>query len=245
MDVTTRDQWGAAPPRKPLGRISGPVSKIFIHHTVTESGPPENEQQLMRKVQEIGFGKGFSDISYSFLVFPTGRVYEGRGWEKEGAHTLGHNDTSYAISLVGNYEQEPMTDAQVEAARRIIAEGQRRGFITVSPTIQGHREVDATDCPGANAFARLDEIRKSISVQPTTGPQGAPPFPGTILKKGSKGNDVCVVQERLRALGHRIDRVAGCPFGPQTEAAVIAFQTQRGLSVDGRVGGDTWAALFA
>lgn len=76
------------------------------------------------------------------------------------------------------------------------------------------------------------------------GPQGAVPFPGTILKKGSKGGEVCVVQERLRVLGHGIDRVAGCPFGPQTEAAVIAFQTQRGLSADGRVGVNTWTALF-
>jgi len=33
-------------------------------------------------------------------------------------------------------------------------------------------------------------------------------------------------------------------FGPKTEAAVKAFQTDQGLVVDGIVGRNTWKALF-
>lgn len=56
--------------------------------------------------------------------------------------------------------------------------------------------------------------------------QGAPPFPGVALARGvAKGDDVCRIQTRLRQLGFTIGVVTGCPFGPQTEAAVIAFQT--------------------
>jgi len=73
----------------------------------------------------------------------------------------------------------------------------------------------------------------------------APSFPGVILKRGSSGADVCRIQERLRALGHAIDRRNGCPFGPQTEAAVKAFQRSKNLDDDGRVGQLTWDALFA
>jgi len=73
----------------------------------------------------------------------------------------------------------------------------------------------------------------------------APPFPGAILRRGSsRGPDVCRVQERLRELGHAINRVNGCPFGPQTEAAVKAFQRSKNLDDDGRVGQLTWDALF-
>lgn len=52
-----------------------------------------------------------------------------------------------------------MTDAQVQAARGIIAEGQRLGHIAANFNVRGHREVKATACPGKNAFARIHEIR--------------------------------------------------------------------------------------
>ena len=71
-----------------------------------------------------------------------------------------------------------------------------------------------------------------------------PPFPG-VLKRGSNGPDVCRVQARLRELGHAIDSLPSCPFGPQTKAAVKAFQRSRGLDDDGRVGKLTWRALFS
>ena len=31
--------------------------------------------------------KKFSDIGYNFLIGGNGDVYEGRGWDKQGAHT--------------------------------------------------------------------------------------------------------------------------------------------------------------
>lgn len=247
MEIVTRQQWGAAPPKSPSGRIAGPVSKVFIHHTVTPSGPAESERQLMKQLQNIGFSRGFSDISYSYLVFPTGRVYEGRGFGKVGAHTKGHNSTSYGISLVGNYETEPMTDVQVEAVRQMIAEGRRLGFITAEPEIKGHREVGQTACPGRHAFARIAELRAGSNGNGSGGTtvSPGPAFPGILSRSsGSQGPDVCRIQSRLREFGHAIDQVAGCPFGPQTEDAVKAFQRSKGLDDDGDVGPQTWRALF-
>lgn len=242
MEVIARSVWGAAPPRAAIGRISGPVSDIFVHHTVTQSGPADEEHRLMRGVQNVAFSRDFSDISYSFLIFPTGRVYEGRGWGKVGAHTKGHNSTSFAMSLVGNYDIEPMTDAQVGAIREMIAEGQRLNHITGNPRIRGHRSVLQTACPGSNAFARLGELRPGGG--PSDNGHGVLAFPG-LLKRGSRGPDVCAIQARLRALGHDISQVQGCPFGPQTESAVQTFQRLRNLDDDGLVGPNTWAALFA
>lgn len=57
------------------------------------------------------------------------------------------------------------------------------------------------------------------------------------LRRGSKGNDVRVVQRRL---GITDDG----DFGPATERAVRAFQSRKGLATDGVVGPNTWAALF-
>lgn len=59
---------------------------------------------------------------------------------------------------------------------------------------------------------------------------------------GSSGPAVKTVQGNLRALGYYTADVEG-KFGYSTYEAVKAFQTDRGLKVDGVVGPQTWAAL--
>lgn len=58
-----------------------------------------------------------------------------------------------------------------------------------------------------------------------------------------KGDDVKAVQEALKAIGFDPGKIDGV-YGQKTVAAVVAFQTARGLAVDGIVGPKTWAALF-
>jgi nucleoid-associated protein YgaU len=62
------------------------------------------------------------------------------------------------------------------------------------------------------------------------------PYPG-ILKRGSKGNNVKLVQEVVNV------KVDG-DFGPKTEGAVKAWQKKHGLSPDGIVGPKTWNVMF-
>lgn len=108
----------------------------------------------------------------------------------------------------------------------------------------------AKNCPGPVRIAQLkNEIFPALGIGAAAqgpvidpGPGG---FPGVLLKRGSQGEHVCRVQARLRALGHHVAEVPGCPFGPQTETAVKAFQGQHNLTADGKVGKDTWTALFA
>jgi len=63
------------------------------------------------------------------------------------------------------------------------------------------------------------------------------------LQRGETGEAVRDLQRRLAALG--LDSTSDEPgeFGPGTEAAVRAFQQQRGLVVDGLCGRQTWATL--
>ncbi|MDO5112179.1 MAG: peptidoglycan-binding protein [Clostridia bacterium] len=58
------------------------------------------------------------------------------------------------------------------------------------------------------------------------------------------GADVRQAQERLHAFGFDAGRADGI-YGPQTLAAVKAFQRRYGLTADGIVGPLTWAALLA
>ena len=70
-------------------------------------------------------------------------------------------------------------------------------------------------------------------------------YPGTPLRLGSRGPDVTVVQTSLNRIGQnypaipKVSPVDGI-FGPQTEAAVKAFQQIFSLDPDGIVGRATW-----
>ena len=57
-----------------------------------------------------------------------------------------------------------------------------------------------------------------------------------VLKLGSRGNEVKVLQEKLNLKEDGI-------FGPLTEEAVKDFQRSNGLEVDGIVGANTLSQL--
>ncbi len=73
------------------------------------------------------------------------------------------------------------------------------------------------------------------------------PFPGVVLRIGARGDDVRVIQQYLAALSPVFPRIPALTpdgvFGARTRDAVIAFQEEFGLPINGRVGAITWAAI--
>ena len=68
-----------------------------------------------------------------------------------------------------------------------------------------------------------------------------PPRSWARVRQGDSGPRVRAVQLLLRAHGSEID--ADGSFGPLTASAVRDFQRERGLTVDGIVGNETWPVL--
>jgi lysozyme len=68
-------------------------------------------------------------------------------------------------------------------------------------------------------------------------PPSIVPYPGYLIRRGSRVKDVQRIQ---RAVGVTPDGI----FGPITEAAVKAYQKRHGLVADGIVGPKTWAVMF-
>ena len=88
--------------------------------------------------------------------------------------------------------------------------------------------------PGAEALC------SGAASLPSAPPAAASPgWP--VLGVGRQGPEVLALQHLLRHHGQDIP--ADGLFGPVTEQAVKTFQAQRGLGVDGLVGGQTWPAL--
>lgn len=67
-------------------------------------------------------------------------------------------------------------------------------------------------------------------------------MPATI-RKGSRGEDVRLCQERLSYHGHKVS-IDGI-FGQGTHSAVVQFQHSRNLDADGIVGSSTWGQLLS
>ncbi len=65
---------------------------------------------------------------------------------------------------------------------------------------------------------------------------------GATLTMGSRGETVALIQQRLKQWGYYTGDVDGI-FGRSTYNAVVRFQRQNGLSVDGQVGRKTAAAM--
>ncbi|MCL2341553.1 MAG: peptidoglycan-binding protein [Firmicutes bacterium] len=64
-----------------------------------------------------------------------------------------------------------------------------------------------------------------------------------LLRQGSRGNYVLILQDSLNNLGYRTGGLDGL-FGPTTANSVRAYQTYKGLTADGIVGCNTWNALM-
>lgn len=100
----SRAEWNARAPTE-INYRAVPVPFALIHHTAgTACSTQADCSQQARNVQSYEMDvKGYSDISYSFLVGEDGNVYEGRGWDRVGGHATGHNTDSIGICFFGTF----------------------------------------------------------------------------------------------------------------------------------------------
>lgn len=205
--IWSRQQWGADESLRDGFSGYGEVSGSFVHHTVNANGYTAAEvPSIIRAVYAYHTqGRGWSDIGYNFLVDRFGRVWEGRwgGIERAviGAHTLGFNEESFAMSAIGNLETAQPSSAMIRAYRRTYAwklslhgvdAGERVQIDGQSfHAVNGHRDAAQTACPGRNLYARLPAIRhQAAKHQRAWAPRGlrrsvvGGPRPDLVLREG-------------------------------------------------------------
>ncbi len=68
------------------------------------------------------------------------------------------------------------------------------------------------------------------------------PYGYPLLRYGSKGEYVCILQDGLTTLGYNTGGLDGV-FGSKTKNSVIEFQRRNNLIQDGLVGTNTWNCL--
>jgi len=232
--IIPRAEWGSTGNRGGYP-LRGPLAHVVIHTwAMTPAGHrPMTQAQgaaWMRSVQASHrrrWGPS-SDIGYSFCVDPEGRVYEGRGWLRRGAHTVELNSSGHGLALMGHGDVQAATTAQWDALRWLILEGVRLGHIASPWRVTGHRDWPSAQrigktCPGGLIYPHIAQLapdRIGDDDVDLTSVRG--------LRKGDEGPEVEELQRLLNAQGGTL-AVDG-DFGPATEDTLRNYQLHMGCA---------------
>jgi len=201
--IVSREDWGAGdcPPRS--APDYGVVKAAFIHHTVNANDYTREEAPsiVLAICRFHRNSNGWNDIGYNFVVDKFGTIYEGRAGGVDqpvvGAQAQGYNAQSTGIANLGEFTSVKQTPAALAAIARLIRwKLPLHGIPTSGSTtlvsaggasnryaagthvgvrrISGHRDVDATSCPGDALYAQLPALRMLVG---SIGPAGT----GTTL----------------------------------------------------------------
>ena len=141
-------------------RIAHHITNVTLHHTGDAQilKPTDDVVAKLRNLQSWGAAeRNWWDLPYHFMMDLQGKIYEGRDY-----HFMGETNTTYdpgghfLISIVGNYERQEPTQAQLDAIADMMAWALRE-FDLPLDRLGGHYNYATTGCPGKNLKKYLED----------------------------------------------------------------------------------------
>lgn len=184
--------------------IRNSTERIILHHAAASQCSADDIDKWHKQ-------KDYSCIGYHFFIRKDGTIYRGRQENTIGAHAYQNNYNSIGICFEGDFEKEQMTDAQVEAGKKLVAYLKNKYNIS---KVQKHSDVCSTSCPGKNF--RFDEIANSTVKNVNTSVE---------VKKEVRGN-VATIQSTLNSRYNTSIAVDNI-YGKETKKVLVkALQTE-------------------
>ncbi|XP_054262423.1 peptidoglycan-recognition protein 1-like isoform X1 [Macrosteles quadrilineatus] len=115
IQLVTREDWGAVPPRKKPELLELPAKMLMLFDTQTEECKTTAEcKKIVKRLQDEYMNlKGYQDIPWNFLIGADGKAYEGRGWKAKPFKTnLGNakqaewDGRSLDVAYIGDYRYD-------------------------------------------------------------------------------------------------------------------------------------------
>ncbi|MFD6952973.1 N-acetylmuramoyl-L-alanine amidase [Nocardiopsis sp. TSRI0078] len=172
----TRADWRARPPSGRVQILSAPPRYVVVHHTATANSTDyslDHALALSRAIQNFHMdSNGWLDTGQQLTISRGGHIMEGRAHSlaavREGSHVLGahvanNNSTCIGIESEGLYMKEGPTTALADSLVATLA--WLCGAYGLDPhrAILGHRDFNATACPGDVLYAMLPELREAVA----------------------------------------------------------------------------------
>ncbi|CAF1603966.1 unnamed protein product [Rotaria magnacalcarata] len=171
LSLVDRAEWGAQEPIKINNITSKPLSFIVMHHSYSPSSCYDDDSCIERVKDIQSFhqtSQGWDDIGFHFLVGENGKVYEGRGWNRQAAHSTGWNNGAYGVCIIGDFTNASPNEKALNAVRLWIDCGIKLGYVKEDHYIITHRQSQRphyTDCPGDNMFGIVRSWPRYCSFQ--------------------------------------------------------------------------------
>jgi len=151
-------------------RVPQHITSITLHHegSAKPLRPEDDPVAGLRALQSWGErDRNWWDVPYHYLIDLDGHVYEGRDW-----HYMGETNTTYdpsghlLISILGNYNLQEPTQAQLDAIANVMAWAVKK-FDVPLDSIRGHYNYAETNCPGKNLRKYLEDgtFRRMVSAR--------------------------------------------------------------------------------
>ena len=187
--IIPRAAWGgdSVPPR--AAPQFGQVQLAFVHHTVNANDYTADQSAsiVLAIAKYHRDTNGWNDIGYNFVLDQYGQVFEARAGGVEqavvGAQAQGYNSQSTGIAVIGTFSAVPFPEPAMAALSQLIGwklslhgvpcegslivssgGGDLNRYPAGAPVtlqrISGHRDGDATSCPGDAAYGQLPELRR-------------------------------------------------------------------------------------
>lgn len=128
------------------------VTDITVHHTL---GPPTQSPEDIARFHVNQ--RGWCGNAYHIMIYPDGSKYQVNELSDISWHNGSNNGAAVGIVMVGNFDEAPPTDKQLDALVSEINRLKRNELPNVKYVV-GHKEVTATGCPGD--FVDMNTIRK-------------------------------------------------------------------------------------
>lgn len=171
---------------------TGNVKYLLCHHSASTNSYAAGEvPTILRSFYRMHVDKGWPDIAYNFLVDRYGRIWEGRYNSKRypsiPSATGGSQGYDQIVCWIGNHSDSGPTaqalasmisvlawlgdryhvDTRPGAKTSFVSRGSNRwpkGTTVTTRTIEGHRYMSQTVCPGNAGYAY---VPKSIPTEVT------------------------------------------------------------------------------
>ncbi|CAF1089535.1 unnamed protein product [Rotaria sp. Silwood1] len=171
VSFVDRAGWGAREPTSITNLTGKPLSFYVIHHSYQPPNCYDDTSciQRVKAIQDLHqLDRGWVDIGYHFLVGENGKVYEGRGWDRQGAHAPEWNNDAYGICIIGDFRTAPPNEKALSAVYSWIRCGIARGHVKKDYHIITHRQSQRpsyTECPGDGTFNVVNKWSRFCSFQ--------------------------------------------------------------------------------